>query len=353
MSLSLHRAPELLKALIWTGTLLGAGCAGPSASPKCVEPPSGGALASDAGDGEHRASSSSTAGTSSDAGAAARDGGSAASGGRIDPSAVRARIRARFPAVRACYQHALETDPTLRGRLNLRFVIAADGRLAELRNVGGDLQDGKVADCVVAALSNLAFPPPEGGSVSFVYPMLLTPDESAVGSSLDAGAGATWRAGGDTNGAALSVPSPAKLAEMVHSLGRSADDPFLSGALDQMRMVPYAAVKLLVEELKVLSPDESGPSFHHVIWCIRALRATTGQDFRFMTKSPLTAKQKLVYRSEAEPLAFFSERVVDGRIAVAPSDVQQQVVDGWRKWVVEHGASFTVPEKIQFWEWYF
>ncbi len=277
------------------------------------------------------------------AGAAARttasqasvDGGATLSGS-LDPAVIRGQIRRQQARFRACYAQGLRSNANLRGKVLARLVIAADGRVDQAADAGSDLADPATIDCVLSVYKSIVFPPPQGGAMSIVYPLLL----DAEGASADAGA--------------LAVPTPARLAELVRTLGTTNADPLQSGVLDELRAVPVAAARALVQELKVLSPDAPWLAVQHVVWCVRALRVMTAQDFRYPTKLPLSTAQREIFEGPGSELAFFRVRLASGKLALAPRDVQQQVVAAWQEWLHEHGDGFAVPERgVEFIDWYF
>jgi hypothetical protein len=95
--------------------------------------------------------------------------------GRLPPEAIQRVVRQNHGRLTACYQEGLGRNPTLEGRVSVRFVIAREGSVASAANGGSDLPDSKVVDCVVRAYYGLSFPPPEGGIVTVVYPILFLP----------------------------------------------------------------------------------------------------------------------------------------------------------------------------------
>jgi hypothetical protein len=95
--------------------------------------------------------------------------------GRLPPEIIQRIVRQHFGQMKRCYEHALATNPTLSGRVVVRFVIARDGSVATAADGGSDLTDKTVRDCVVAAFQNISFPAPEGGIVTVTYPIVFNP----------------------------------------------------------------------------------------------------------------------------------------------------------------------------------
>lgn len=101
--------------------------------------------------------------------------------GRLPPPVIQKIVRARFDRYRACYEAGLARDPTLTGRVSIRFVIGRDGNVSEVRSAGSSLRDEAVIACVEQSFAGLMFPQPEGGIVTVVYPIMFSPaDEPAA-----------------------------------------------------------------------------------------------------------------------------------------------------------------------------
>lgn len=84
-----------------------------------------------------------------------------------------ASMRGQF---KYCYERRLPLTPTLAGRMELRFVIGADGRVTEAETVSDTLTDPEVATCVIAKLKRTRFSPPSGGAeVEARIPLLFHP----------------------------------------------------------------------------------------------------------------------------------------------------------------------------------
>lgn len=85
-------------------------------------------------------------------------------------------IRARAPCVRRCYLAGLARDPSLRGRVNVKLVVDADGWVRVVRVASSELADPSVAACVANELVGLQYPAPEGGArITVIYPFDLVP----------------------------------------------------------------------------------------------------------------------------------------------------------------------------------
>jgi hypothetical protein len=94
--------------------------------------------------------------------------------GRLPPEVIQRTVRQNFGRFRHCYERGLVSDPTLEGRVTVRFVIARDGSVANTAEAGSDLPNAKVVACVVHAYYGLSFPEPDGGIVTVVYPIVFS-----------------------------------------------------------------------------------------------------------------------------------------------------------------------------------
>jgi hypothetical protein len=95
---------------------------------------------------------------------------------RLPPEVIQQRIREQYDRIRACYDRGRRRDPTLKGRVTVRFVIGRDGRVMFANVLDNTLPDCSVAACVRDEIRATTFPKPEGGVVTIVYPLMLGPD---------------------------------------------------------------------------------------------------------------------------------------------------------------------------------
>jgi hypothetical protein len=95
--------------------------------------------------------------------------------GRLPREVVERVLRQSRGGLRRCYEAGLRSNPNLVGRVGVRLVIGRDGGVTTVANGGSDLPDGSVVRCVVGAHQGMAFPAPEGGIVTVVYPVAFSP----------------------------------------------------------------------------------------------------------------------------------------------------------------------------------
>jgi hypothetical protein len=84
-------------------------------------------------------------------------------------------VRASFGRFQVCYDDALDREPSLSGRVVVKFVIDRYGQVALARDVASDLPNADVVSCVVRAFDTLTFPESKDSAVTVVYPLMFTP----------------------------------------------------------------------------------------------------------------------------------------------------------------------------------
>ncbi len=96
--------------------------------------------------------------------------------GVFDSSLVTRQIRTRLRAIQTCYERELRNNPTLAGRVLVRFTIQPTGTVSGASAVENTTGSPAVASCVVSTISRFRFNPgPEGGSVTYSYPFVFAP----------------------------------------------------------------------------------------------------------------------------------------------------------------------------------
>lgn len=75
-----------------------------------------------------------------------------------------------------CYDAGLTRDPTLAGRIEIRFTIAPDGSVSAATVSTNTLSDEAVGKCTAKAFARWTFPKPsDGGVVQVIFPLSLEP----------------------------------------------------------------------------------------------------------------------------------------------------------------------------------
>jgi len=95
--------------------------------------------------------------------------------GRLPREVVQRIVRQNFGRFRFCYEQGLTRNPSLEGRVAVRFVIDRTGAVSTATAEPGGLSDQAVSRCVAQGFLGLSFPPPDGGIVTVSYPIMLSP----------------------------------------------------------------------------------------------------------------------------------------------------------------------------------
>lgn len=98
------------------------------------------------------------------------------SGGRLPKDVIQREVRLHAGQMRACYEDGLRTNPSLQGRVEVRFVIGREGNITLAQDGNSDLPNDAVRACVVKQFYNLSFASP-GGIVQVTYPLVFVPSE--------------------------------------------------------------------------------------------------------------------------------------------------------------------------------
>ena len=102
--------------------------------------------------------------------------GKSNAGARLPPEVIQRVMRAAYEQFQHCYEQGLGRNAQLTGRVVLRFVIALDGHVSQANATEATtMPDQAVVSCIANSLDGLVFPQPEGGIVTVVYPIELSP----------------------------------------------------------------------------------------------------------------------------------------------------------------------------------
>jgi hypothetical protein len=88
--------------------------------------------------------------------------------------ALAAWVRARRGAIQSCYERALKRNPTLSGRLVLRFSITPRGRVTSLDLSEGTLGDAEVSGCIATIAQRWVLPFTPDDEVAVAFPFVFT-----------------------------------------------------------------------------------------------------------------------------------------------------------------------------------
>lgn len=96
------------------------------------------------------------------------------SGATLSRASIEESVGKRRVSMRTCYARGLKVLPGLAGTVAVHFVIGRDGAVSQVDSKS-TLPDKAVVKCVTSSFYGLQFPQPEGGIVSVVCPVALSP----------------------------------------------------------------------------------------------------------------------------------------------------------------------------------
>ncbi len=94
--------------------------------------------------------------------------------GEVDASRVASLVRGQLGGIRSCYERALPNNPTLAGRIDVRFTISPSGSASGV-DARGMSEAPEVGLCIASAIRRVSFPAPTGGAVAFSFPFTFSP----------------------------------------------------------------------------------------------------------------------------------------------------------------------------------
>jgi len=95
--------------------------------------------------------------------------------GILDSAKVTKTVRSKMSALQNCYEKALNKNPTLEGKISVKFTIGTSGRVTSASASTDSLGNASVTTCVLDKFRGFAFDKPEGGSVEYVFPIVFKP----------------------------------------------------------------------------------------------------------------------------------------------------------------------------------
>jgi outer membrane biosynthesis protein TonB len=93
----------------------------------------------------------------------------------IDQGKLAAFIRARMGLIKACYENALKRNPTLKGKVSIRFTILETGGLADVTAAVNSLGSSEVASCIMSTMRSWRTQFRPSGPVTVEYPFVFSP----------------------------------------------------------------------------------------------------------------------------------------------------------------------------------
>jgi hypothetical protein len=106
-----------------------------------------------------------------------REGAPSLEDGHVDAAAIAREIRGRRKALAACYERALKQQPTLAGKLVVRFSLTPAGTVGAVDVDDDTLGAPDVSACIRAVVLHWRFPPLAEGPAELSFPFLFQPGE--------------------------------------------------------------------------------------------------------------------------------------------------------------------------------
>lgn len=107
-------------------------------------------------------------------------------GPKFPPELIQRVVRQKFTKIRFCYEWSLQTDPSLAGRVVVKFTVDTKGAAKDVKATSDELKSPQLLSCIEQAFAALTFPAPDGGQLQVTYPFVLD-NAGADASSLLAG----------------------------------------------------------------------------------------------------------------------------------------------------------------------
>lgn len=93
-----------------------------------------------------------------------------------DKELVRRVVHSHHAQLRYCYESELVRNPTMSGKITVKWVIGSQGAVTQVSTVGSTLNNARVESCLNARVKSWNFPPPKGGGIAVVtYPFVFRP----------------------------------------------------------------------------------------------------------------------------------------------------------------------------------
>jgi len=93
----------------------------------------------------------------------------------VDREALARYIKTRLKAIQGCYEKELKRNPSLKGKVMVRFNILPSGRTGEVEIEENTLGSDAVASCIRTAVRGWTFPFKPDDEVPVAYPFVFTP----------------------------------------------------------------------------------------------------------------------------------------------------------------------------------
>lgn len=97
-------------------------------------------------------------------------------GGGLSQAEISQVIAGYFNQIRLCYERLLQSLPGVSGKVKVRFIIGAMGRVSQTSIVSSSISDPGMTDCMKSKIKKWSFPKPRGAKpVTVNYPFNFDP----------------------------------------------------------------------------------------------------------------------------------------------------------------------------------
>ena len=93
----------------------------------------------------------------------------------VDREALARYVRARLKAIQSCYEKELKRNPSLKGKMVVRFSITSSGRTGGIEVEENTLGNEAVASCIRTVIRSWIFPFKPEDDVPVAYPFVFSP----------------------------------------------------------------------------------------------------------------------------------------------------------------------------------
>jgi len=93
----------------------------------------------------------------------------------IDRGKLTAYLRARMSAIQSCYEKELKRNPSLKGKVVVRFTITSQGRASDIEIEENTLGNDAVPSCIKTVIRGWVFPFKPDGEATVAYPFVFSP----------------------------------------------------------------------------------------------------------------------------------------------------------------------------------
>jgi hypothetical protein len=95
--------------------------------------------------------------------------------GGMDAALIDEVVKQHLNQFRYCYQRQLQRNPSLGGKVTLKWIIASDGSVSSASVKRDTMGNAAVSSCMTKVARRMVFPHPKGGIVIVSYPFLFSP----------------------------------------------------------------------------------------------------------------------------------------------------------------------------------